>query len=78
EPARQALSAVFRTGQRYGVGHLVEVLLGQDTEKVRNFDHEKLSVFGVGKGLAEVDWRSLFRQLVARGLVDIDLEGYGG
>ena len=78
EPARQALSAVFRTGQRYGVGHLVDVLLGKDTEKVRNFGHEKLSVFGVGKGLAEVEWRSLFRQLVARGLVDIDLEGYGG
>jgi len=78
EPARQALSAVFRTGQRYGVGHLVDVLLGKDNEKVRNFGHEKLSVFGVGKGLAEVEWRSLFRQLVARGLVDIDLEGYGG
>ncbi|MNZ53198.1 ATP-dependent DNA helicase RecQ [compost metagenome] len=78
EPARQALSAVFRTGQRYGVGHLVDVLLGKDTEKVRNFGHERLSVFGVGKGLAEVEWRSLFRQLVARGLVDIDLEGYGG
>ena len=78
EPARQALSAVFRTGQRYGVGHLVDVLLGKDTEKVRNFGHEKLSVFGVGKTLAEVEWRSLFRQLVARGLVDIDLEGYGG
>ena len=45
---------------------------------MRNFGHEKLSVFGVGKGLAEAEWRSLFRQLVARGLVDIDLEGYGG
>ena len=67
-----------RAGQRYGVGHLVDVLLGKDNEKVRNFGHEKLSVFGVGKGLAEVEWRSLFRQLVARGLVDIDLEGYGG
>ncbi|MNH05211.1 ATP-dependent DNA helicase RecQ [compost metagenome] len=78
EPARQALSAVFRTGQRYGVGHLVDVLLGKDTDKVRNFGHQKLSVFGVGKTLAEAEWRSLFRQLVARGLVDIDLEGYGG
>ena len=78
EPARQGLSAVFRTGQRYGVGHLIDVLLGRDTEKVRNFGHEKLSVFGVGKAMAESEWRSLFRQLVARGLVDIDLEGYGG
>ncbi|MBF8781883.1 DNA helicase RecQ [Pseudomonas fulva] len=78
EPARQALSTVYRTGQRYGVGHLVDVLMGKQTEKVRNFGHEKLSVFGVGKATSESEWRSLFRQLVARGLVDIDLEGYGG
>jgi len=78
EPARQALSAIFRTGQRYGVGHLVDVLLGKDTEKVRNFGHEKLSVFGVGKARGEHEWRSLFRQLVARGLADVDLDGYGG
>ena len=78
EPARQALSAIYRTGQRYGVGHLVDVLLGKDTEKVRNFGHDKLAVFGVGKGRSEGEWRSLFRQVVARGLADIDLEGYGG
>jgi len=78
EPARQALSAVFRTGQRYGVGHLVDVLLGKDNEKIRSFGHEKLAVWGVGKGRAEGEWRTLFRQLVARGLADIDLEGYGG
>ena len=78
EPARQALSTVFRTGQRYGVGHLIDVLLGKDTEKVRSFGHEKLSVFGVGKAHSEHEWRSLFRQLVARGLVDVDVEGYGG
>ena len=78
EPARQALSAIYRTGQRYGVGHLVDVLLGKDNEKVRSFGHERLSVYGVGKSMAEGEWRSLFRQLVARGLADIDLEGYGG
>ncbi|WP_422419838.1 DNA helicase RecQ [Pseudomonas sp. GZD-222] len=78
EPARQALSAIYRTGQRYGVGHLVDVLLGRDNEKIRNFGHEKLAVYGVGKARSEGDWRSLFRQLVARGLADIDLEGYGG
>ncbi|MDP1159848.1 RQC domain-containing protein, partial [Klebsiella variicola] len=49
EPARQGLSAIYRTGQRYGVGHLVDVLLGKDNEKVRSFGHEKLSVYGVGK-----------------------------
>ena len=78
EPARQALSAIFRTGQRYGVGHLVDVLLGRDNEKVRAAGHERLSVFGVGKGRNEGEWRTLYRQLVARGLADIDLEGYGG
>ncbi|PTQ66672.1 DNA helicase RecQ [Pseudomonas sp. GV071] len=78
EPARQALSAVFRSGQRYGVGHLVDVLLGRDNDKVRSSGHQHLSVFGMGKALSEGEWRSLFRQLVARGLADVDLEGYGG
>ena len=78
EPARQALSAIYRTGQRYGVGHLVDVLLGRDNEKIRAVGHQHLAVFGIGKALAEGEWRSLFRQLVARGLADVDLEGYGG
>ena len=78
EPARQALSAIYRTGQRYGVGHLVDVLLGKSTEKIESLGHQRLSVFGVGKDRSEGEWRSLFRQLVARGLADIDLEGYGG
>ncbi|MNQ34340.1 ATP-dependent DNA helicase RecQ [compost metagenome] len=78
EPARQALSAIYRSGQRYGVGHLVDLLLGRDNDKVRGPGHQHLSVFGVGKALGEGEWRSLFRQLVARGLADVDLEGYGG
>ncbi|AGA86415.1 DNA helicase RecQ [Stutzerimonas stutzeri] len=78
EPARQALSAIYRSGQRYGVGHLVDVLLGRDNDKVRGLGHQHLSVFGVGKALAETEWRSLFRQLVARGLADVDLDGFGG
>ncbi|WP_017937689.1 DNA helicase RecQ [Zestomonas thermotolerans] len=78
EPARQALSAIYRSGQRYGVGHLVDILLGRDNEKIRAVGHQHLSVFGVGKALSEAEWRSLFRQLVARGLADVDLEGYGG
>ncbi len=78
EPARQALSAIYRSGQRYGVGHLVDILLGRDNDKVRGLGHQHLSVFGVGKALAEGEWRSLFRQLVARGLADVDLDGYGG
>ena len=78
EPARQALSAVYRTGQRYGTGHLIDVLLGRENEKIRSMGHERLAVFGVGKSRAEGEWRTLFRQLVARGLADIDIEGYGG
>ncbi len=78
EPARQALSAIYRSGQRYGAGHLIDLLLGRDNERVRNLGHQHLSVFGVGKNLAEGEWRSLFRQLVARGLADVDLEGFGG
>ncbi|RIA36392.1 ATP-dependent DNA helicase RecQ [Ectopseudomonas oleovorans] len=78
EPARQALSAVYRSGQRYGVGHLVDILLGRDNEKIRASGHQHLAVFGVGKGFSEVEWRTLFRQLVARGLADVDLDGFGG
>ena len=78
EPARQALSAIYRSGQRYGVGHLVDLLLGHDNEKIRSLGHQHLSVFGVGKALSDGEWRTLFRQLVARGLADVDLEGYGG
>ena len=78
EPARQALSAIHRTGQRYGTGYLIDVLLGRENEKIRSMGHQHLSVFGVGKARAEGEWRTLFRQLVARGLADIDIEGYGG
>ncbi|WP_275546134.1 MULTISPECIES: DNA helicase RecQ [unclassified Pseudomonas] len=78
EPARQALSAIYRSGQRYGVGHLVDILLGRDNEKIRAAGHQHLAVFGVGKGFSEIEWRTLFRQLVARGLADVDLEGFGG
>lgn len=78
ESARQALSAIYRSGQRYGVGHLVDILLGRENDKIRASGHQHLPVFGIGKALAEGDWRTLFRQLVARGLADVDLEGYGG
>lgn len=78
EPARQALSAIYRSGQRYGVGHLIDLLLGRDNDRVRSLGHQHLSVFGVGKALSEGEWRSLFRQLVARGLADVDLDGFGG
>lgn len=77
EAARQALSAIFRTGQRYGVGHLIEVLLGRNNERITNTGHQHLNLYGIGKQTSEANWRSLFRQLVARELVDVDVEGFG-
>lgn len=78
DAARQALSTIFRTEQRYGVGHLIDVLLGRDNDRMRSMGHQHLSVFGIGKAVSEQQWRSVFRQLVARGLVDVDVEGFGG
>lgn len=76
--ARQALSAIHRTGQRYGVGYLSDVLQGRENDRVRALGHQHLSVFGIGKALNDHQWRSLFRQLVARNLIDVDVEGFGG
>jgi len=76
-PARKALSAMLRTGQRFGVGHLVDVLLGVETEKTTRFGHDKLPTFGVGKELDRKSWQSLFRQLAARGIVETDHDQYG-
>ena len=77
EAARMALSTIYRSGQRYGVGHLTDILLGRDNEKIRGAGHQHLSTYGIGKQLTEQDWRSVFRQLIARGLVEIDLDGFG-
>jgi len=77
EAARMALSAVYRTGQRFGVGHLVDVLRGVDSDKVRQFAHDNLPTFGVGSTLDVNQWRSVFRQLVASAYLAVDLERYG-
>ncbi|CBS85631.1 DNA helicase RecQ [Azospirillum lipoferum] len=76
--AQKALSAVYRTGQRYGAGHLIDVLVGNATEKVVQQQHDRLKTFGVGTDLTKVEWQSVYRQLVATGLLTVDLEGYGG
>jgi ATP-dependent DNA helicase RecQ len=76
--AQKALSAVARTGQRFGVGHLTDVLLGEPTERARQFRHDQLKTFGVGTELDKRQWRSVFRQLVAQGHLDVDIEGHGG
>ena len=78
QAAQMALSCVYRTGQRFGVAHLIDVLLGKPTPKVRQFSHENLSTFGIGKGLSLAQWSSVFRQLVAGGFLESDIEAYGG
>lgn len=76
-PAQKALSAVYRTGQRFGSGHVIDVLRGQDTERVLKLDHHRLSTFGIGEDMDEKQWRSVFRQLLAAGLLEADAEGFG-
>jgi ATP-dependent DNA helicase RecQ len=73
-----ALSCVYRTGQRFGVVHLIDVLLGKATPKVEQFNHQQLSTFGIGKDMAQQQWSSVYRQLVAAGFINVDIEGYGG
>ncbi len=75
--AQQALSCIYRTDQRFGVTYLMDVLLGKDNKRIKSFGHDKQSTFGIGKELDEKQWRSVFRQLVAKGYVEVDFEGYG-
>ena len=77
QAARKALSAIYRTGQRFGALHVIDVLRGRDSERVTRWDHDKLSVFGVGADLDDAAWRSVFRQLVAMGLARVDHESHG-
>ena len=77
EAAQQALSCVYRTGQRFGVGYVVDVLRGKDDDRIRRFRHDRLSTFGIGADLDAQQWRSVVRQLVARGLLSVDVEKYG-
>jgi ATP-dependent DNA helicase RecQ len=77
ESAQKALSCVHRTGQRFGVNYLVDVLMGKDDERIQRFGHHQLTTFGIGKDQSQQEWRGIFRQLIARGLLAVDLEGHG-
>jgi ATP-dependent DNA helicase RecQ len=76
DAARKALSCAFRTDQRFGVVHLINVLRGKVTEKITQFNHHKVSTFGIGQDLSDGQWRSVFRQLVARGYLNVNFD-YG-
>jgi ATP-dependent DNA helicase RecQ len=75
--AQKLLSAVLRTGRRFGVGHIVDVLRGRMTDKVAQFGHDRLPTFGVGKDAPDAAWRGVARQLVARGALDVAVENHG-
>ena len=75
--AQKALSAVYRTGGRFGAGHVIDVLLGRDTEKIQQWGHQQLSVFGVGAEIDEKGWRAVLRQLMAHGYLSVDYDAYG-
>jgi ATP-dependent DNA helicase RecQ len=77
EAARKALSAIYRTGQRFGAVHLIDVLRGKATERMAQWDHDKLAVFGIGAELDEPTWRNVFRQLVALGYARPDHDSFG-
>src|SRR5262245_21224122 len=78
ELARKALSCVYRTGQRFGAVHVIDVLRGGESEKISKLGHDKLSTYGIGKDLSVGEWRAVFRQLVAHGLLTVDVTGHGG
>lgn len=77
DAARKALSCVYRTGQRFGVTYLVDVLLGKTSERITRFGHDQQSTFGIGGDLSANEWRNLYRQLIACGLLAVDVEGHG-
>lgn len=78
QAAQMALSCVYRTGQRFGVVHLIDVLIGKINPKVTQFNHQQLSTFGIGKTLSVTQWSSVFRQLVAGGYLESDMDAFGG
>ena len=76
EVARKAMTCVSRTGQRFGVNYLVEVLIGKDNARIRDWRHDRLEVFGNGAEHNAVEWRSIFRQLIAQGCLRVDAERF--
>jgi ATP-dependent DNA helicase RecQ len=77
QPVRKALSAILRTDQYFGAGHLIDILLGNFTEKIGRHGHEKLPTFGVGKELSRIKWQAIFRQMMGHDLIRPDAERYG-
>ncbi len=77
QAAQKALSAIYRTGMRFGVSHLIDILRGKSTDRMRQYGHDQLPTFGVGQDLDEYAWKSIFRQLAAAGLIHVDMAEHG-
>jgi len=75
--AQKALSCVYRTGQRFGTKHLIDVLLGKTTEQIKRFGHDQVSTFNIGQEHTQLQWQSIYRQLIAADMLSIDIQGYG-
>lgn len=75
-PVQKLLSAVYRVDQRFAAGHVIEVLRGVETDRIKTWHHDKLSVFGIGADRSEQEWRAILRQVIALGLVTVDHEQY--
>ncbi|MGE0174583.1 MAG: DNA helicase RecQ [Oligoflexales bacterium] len=78
EPARKALSCIYRTGNRFGRGYIIDVLRGVDDPRIQRFGHDRLSTFGIGSDLPESSWRAVIRQLLASNFISVEMEQYGG
>jgi len=78
QAAQMALSCVYRTGQRFGAGHLIDVLMGKSTPQIERFNHDKVSTYGIGKAFSQSQWNSVYRQLTAAGYLEADIAAYGG
>ncbi len=76
--AQKALSCVHRTGQRFGVGYLTDILLGKSNERIKSFGHDRQTTFGIGTEHDKNGWQNIFRQLVAQNLLEVDIAGHGG
>jgi len=76
--AQKALSCVYRTGQRFGVNYVVDVLLGKDDSRISQFRHDLLTTYGIGKEYSSPEWRNIFRQLIALGYLSVDVDRHGG
>jgi ATP-dependent DNA helicase RecQ len=75
-PLQKLLSTIYRVGQRFAAGHVIDVLRGTQSEKVKQWRHEQLSTYGIGSAHSEAEWRAILRQAIALGLITVDYDSY--